>query len=86
MSELTTASAATAKAGDDAGRKPKRKAGKLSAGLSRNLILITVQEVLLGTAAALGSRRSKPKARRYIHSRCDRYLEPARMAREMDRL
>jgi hypothetical protein len=86
MSESTAAVAATQKVGEDAGHKPKRKVARLSVGFSRKLILITVHEVLLSTAAALASRRPKPKARRYFSSRCDAYLEPARMAREMDRL
>jgi hypothetical protein len=57
---------------------------------TRKSILITVHEVLLGTAAALGSRRTpKPRRgypkRRDYPKRCE-YLERALMTREMSRL
>jgi hypothetical protein len=50
---------------------------------SRKPILITVHEVLLSTAAALGSRRTKIRRDYPAHYA---YLERARMAREMERL
>mgnify|MGYP007088056418 CR=1 FL=1 len=58
---------------------------------SRKPILITVQEVLLSTAAALGSRRTKvrrdhPTKVRHDYPAHYAYLERALMAREMDRL
>lgn len=51
---------------------------------TRKPILITVHEVLLGTAAALDPRRT-PKPRRDYPKRYE-YLEHALMAREMGRL
>jgi hypothetical protein len=62
-----------------------------SPSATRKSVLITVHEVLLGTAAALGSRRT-PKTRRDHRKRRDvypkhcEYLERALMAREMSRL
>jgi hypothetical protein len=50
---------------------------------SRKTILITVHEVLLGTAPAL--RRQRPKPRRNYPKHYE-YFERALMGREMDRL
>ena len=55
------------------------------ADVVRKPILISVAQVLFSTAAALASRRPKPKPRRHYPARYA-FLEHAAMAREMYRL
>jgi hypothetical protein len=65
---------------------PKTESHKAHSRQS-NKVLITVRQVLLGTAAAAGLRPAKKRqrVRRPVVNGCD-YFEHSRMAREMDRL
>jgi hypothetical protein len=66
--------------------QPKVATAVQSVAVSRNPILITVQEVLFSTAAALRSRRRRSTTRRRRPARSDTYLGHFLMEREMRRL